>query len=318
MVRRSTVLGGMAAVLAPLRVRAQALTPVTISMTNSDAEIPIVYAVKNGLFRRAGLDVVQVPAASGAAATAAVLGGALTITGTNLVTLAAAHVKGIPLEILATGGVFNNTTEFVAAIVKKDAPFQTARDLNGKVVGVASVGDLNAIAIMSWLDQHGGDAKSVRQVELPYSLAAAALDDGRIDIETVVQPFLSQAIASGKVRIFANVYGAIAPRFCFAVWATTASWAAANPEAARSFARVVRESEIYCNAHRAETAPLLAQLAGVDVAQVLRGGRNTFAAAFADPKDLQPLVDAAFKYGAIARNFDVAELISPAVRGLTA
>lgn len=310
--RRSTVITALAAAaLAPRPGRAQGLTTVLVSMTSSDAETPIVYGITSGLFRRAGLNVVQQPSASGAAAMAAVLGGALHLAGSNLLTLSQAHLKGVPFEAVAPGGLYNGTAEFTAAIVKKDAPFQTGRDLNGRTAGVASVGDLNAITLMSWIDQHGGDSKTIKQVEMPYSLVAAALDDSRIDISTILQPFLSQAIASGKARVFAKAYDAIAPRFVFTAWIASASWTAANADVVRRFARAIRESEIYCNTHHTETAPLLAELAHVDVQQVLRGGRDTFAARYLDAKDFQPLIDAAARYGAIDHRFDGTELISP-------
>jgi NitT/TauT family transport system substrate-binding protein len=316
-VSRSVALAVLGAALVPVRARTQPLATVVISQTNSDAETPILYGVTSGLFRRNGLEVVPQPAPSGAAALAALAGGSLQFAGANVLSIAAGHLKGVPLEIVAPGGAYNGTTEFVAAIVRKDAPFQTARDLNGRVAGVASVGDLNAISLVSWIDQNGGDAKSVRQVEIPYATTVAALEAGRIDVSVVVQPFLSQALDSGKTRIFAPAYSAIAQRFVFAAWVSAGSWAAANPEVARRFARAVREAEIFCNGHRSETAPLLAKLAGVDVQQVLRGGRNTFAGRFADPKDFQPLIDAGVHYGTLERRFDAVELISPAIRGLS-
>lgn len=313
---RSVVLAGMAAALVPPPARAQALTPMLVGNTGSDADVPILYGIQSGLFRRAGLDVTAQRVTAGAVAVSAVLGGAMQIAGVNLISASAAYLKGIPLQAIVPGGLYDGTTEFSAAIVKKDAPFRTGRDLNGRTAGVASVGDLNAVTLFSWIDKHGGDSKTVKQVEVPYSVAAAALEEGRIDVCTTLQPFLSQAVASGKARIFADVYGAIAPRFVFTAWAATATWTAANPEATRSFARAVRESMIYCNAHHTETATLLSQATGVDVGQILRGGRDTFAARYLDAKDYQPLIDAAATYGAIGRRFDGAELISPAVRGL--
>jgi NitT/TauT family transport system substrate-binding protein len=317
--RRAALAAVGAALLAPARpLGAQSALILVVGATATDDTTPILYGQQVGLFRRAGLtiDLQKVP--SGAASLAAVLGGTLQIGGTNVLSIIQAHLKNVPLEILAPGGLYAGTTEFVAAVVKTSAAYARGRDLNGKVIGVASIGDLNAIAFLSWMDQDGGDAKSVKQVEVPYPLVAAALDEGRIEAGTLIQPILSQAVASGKARIFANTYRAIAPRFVFTAWTTTASWAAANADAARRFARTMREAETYCNTHRAETAPLLAAFSGVDVQQVLRGGRDTFAAAFPDPKDLQPLIDSAAKYGTIERRFDALELISPAVRGMTA
>jgi NitT/TauT family transport system substrate-binding protein len=310
--------GGAAAALAARHpAAAQTAVSLVVGATATDDTTPILYGQQAGLFRRGGLTIELQKVPSGAASLAAVLGGTLQIGGTNVLSIIQAHLKNVPLEILAPGGLYAGTTEFVAAVVKTAAAYQRGRDLNGKVIGVASIGDLNAIAFLSWMDQDGGDAKSVKQVEVPYTLVAAALDEGRIEAGTLIQPILSQAVASGKARIFANTYRAIAPRFVFTAWTTTTSWAAANADVCRRFARVMREAEIYCNAHRPETAPLLAAFSGVELQQVLRGGRDTYAATFPDPKDLQPLIDSAAKYGTIERRFDALELISPTVRGLT-
>jgi len=254
---------------------------------------------------------------SGAAGMAAVAGGSLSLSGTNVLSMLQAHLKGVPLVMTAPGGIYNATTEFVAAVAKTANPIRTGRDLNGKVVGVASVGDLNAVALMAWIDSNGGDSKTVRQVEIPYATIPAALDENRIEVGTLLQPILSQAVDSGKVRIFAKTYDAIAPRFLITAWITSAGFANANADAIRRFARVMREAEIYCNSHKAETAPLLAAFAGVEVAQVLKGGRDTYAANFLDARDIQPMIESAFKYGVIERRFDAAEMFSPVVRGLT-
>ncbi len=80
-------------------------------------------------------------------------------------------------------------------------------------------------------------------------------------------------------------------------------------------ARAIREAELYCNTHRTETALLVARYSGIDPQIIMRGGRDTFAAKFAEPSDIQPIIDAAAKYGAIERSCNAAELVSPSVRG---
>jgi NitT/TauT family transport system substrate-binding protein len=313
---RTFVAALVAVVLLPLSGAAQNLTNLTVGATATDDTTPLLYAQQAGLFRRAGLNVDVQKVVSGAAGMAALVGGSLSLTGTNSLSMLQAHLKGVPLQMIVPGGIYNGTTEFVAAVAKTSNPIRSGRDLNGKIVGVASVGDLNAVALMAWIDANGGDSKTVKQVEVPYSAIPAALDEGRIEVGTLLQPILSQAVDSGKVRIFAKTYDAIAPRFLITAWIATTTFAAANSDVVRRFARVVREAEIYCNAHKAETAPLLATLSGVDVAQVLKGGRDTYAATFLDPRDVQPIIDAAFKYGVIDRRFDAAEMFSPVVRGL--
>ena len=279
-------------------VWAQSPLNLTIGVSASDDTTPLLYAVQSGLFRRAGINAELQHVTSGAAGIAAVVGGSLSFSGTNTISMAQAHLRGFPLTMTAPSSLYNGTSEYIAPVVKTSNPIRTGRDLNNKIFGTASVGDLSAVALMAWIDSNGGDSKTVKQVEVPYPTIAAALDEGRIEVGTLIQPFLSAAVNSGKVRVFAKSYDAIAPRFVITGWVTSKAFSDANPDVVRRFARVVREAQVYCNTHKSETAPLLATLSGVDVQQILKGGRDTWAANFLDPKDFAVDYDAV-KYGAL-------------------
>jgi NitT/TauT family transport system substrate-binding protein len=302
--------------LAPIAGGTQEPLTIIVAGAPGDDNVALWYGMNSGLFHRVGINVEYQKSTSGADAVLGVVGGSYQIADTDSLTLVQAHSKGVPLEYIAPSGIYNSTTEYVATVVRKDSQLQSARDLNGLVFGGGPVKALNAIALMSWMDQNGGDISSVKFLEIPVPAAAAALEERRIDVSTLYQPFLSAALAAGKVRLFAKTFDAISPRFVTSTWITSTSWSAANADVVRRFVRVIREAEIYCNAHRAESAALLAQHSGIDLQVILAGGRDTFAATFANPKDLQPLIDTAAKYGAIEKRFDAAELLSPAVQRL--
>lgn len=64
-----------------------------------------------------------------------------------------AHAHGVPLKIIAPGEPYENTKLFAGLVVPRNSP-------------VRSVRDLNALAVMSFLDQNGGDGASVKFVEV--------------------------------------------------------------------------------------------------------------------------------------------------------
>jgi NitT/TauT family transport system substrate-binding protein len=303
--------------LLPPAAGTQELATVIVGGSLADDTVALWYAIDNGLFRRAGLNVEYQRTPTGAVATLGAIGGSFHFAVTNALSLLQAHVRNVPLEYVAPSGAYNSTTEFLAAVVKKDSPLQTGRDLNGKLIGTGSVRDLNAVALMSWMDQHGGDSKTIRTVEIPMSATQVALEEGRIEVATLYQPFLANALNTGKIRVFAQTYDAIAPRFVLAVWVSMPAYTSANPTIVRRFAQVIREAGIWANTHRAESAAIVAKYTGIDAAVIRAGGRDTFATNFADPRDLQPLIDSAAKYGGLERAFNATELISPPVRGLT-
>lgn len=315
---RSRFLAGTtaaAAALAARAARAQTLTPVTIGMTTTDDAAALLIGVQTGIFRRAGLDVTVQKAPSGSATAEALAGGTYTFGSVSAITMVTAFGRGVPLVSVAPGGLYNSTTDFVVSVVKKDSPIQSGHDLNGSTIGSAALQDLNTVSMMAWIDQHGGDSKTVRVIEVPYPALIAAIDEGRIAMATMIQPILAAALASGKVRMFAKTYDAIAPRFYITTWMTRTGYASDNPDVCRRFAAAVREANAYANAHRTDTAALLAPFSGMQLDTIVHGGRDTFATTPIDAADIQPVVDAAVKYKVLAMRFDARDMIAPAVRG---
>ena len=64
-------------------------------------------------------------------------------------------------------------------------------DLNGKTIGTSALRDLQHVAVLKWMDQNGGDSKTVRAVELGLFQAPPALVAGRVDAYPLVEPILT-------------------------------------------------------------------------------------------------------------------------------
>jgi NitT/TauT family transport system substrate-binding protein len=195
-------------------------------------------------------------------------------------------------------------------VVKADAPIKTGRDLNGKTIGAAGLKDMDTVAIMNWVDLNGGDSKTLKFVEMSGPVALAAIEEGRIDGADLNTPTLTRGLEGGKVRSLAQIFDAIAPRFANTGWFTLTDYADKNRSVVEKFARAIGEANAYCNAHHAETVQLVADSAKIDPKVVARMARITFGD-YLRASDIQPLVNVAAKYGAIAKPFDARALISP-------
>jgi len=272
-----------------------------------------LWAVQAGIFKKNGLDVDVIAAASGAAGLAAVVGGSAQVIYLNTITLIEAVNKGVGLVAIAPGSEYLTDKPYAVAFARKDSPIQSGRDLTGKTIASGALKDINAIAMLGWIDASGGDAKTVRVIEVPNASLMATLDESRVDAICLLPPFQTQALGSGKYRVIGKPYDAIAKRFSVASWVTTTDWAAKNPDAARRFAAAMRESSIYCNANLEKTIGPVAEFTKVDPAVALRGpGTND--PPYLDPSDVQPVVEASVRYGLIAKSFDAATMLSPVVR----
>jgi NitT/TauT family transport system substrate-binding protein len=314
MIRRSFWLratagaAGVAAAL-PHVARAQDLPVVRIGLAEGDDATPALYALKVGLFKKYGLDVQVQRAPSGAASLAAVAGNAIEIGGSSMLSFLLAHTKGVPISIVAPLAVYAPESLYAALIVKKDSPLKTGKDLNGKTIGSPALHDLNWIATAAWVDQNGGDSSTMKTVELPSSAIATAIDEGRIDCSTVTTPRYVQAVNTGKVRILGRSYEAIAKNFMFAAYVANNDWAAKNVEIVQRFGRAIRDASRYSNTHHADTLPIYAEFAKIDIKDIADAPR-AISPPYVEVKALQPLIDVAAKYKLIDR-IDPQTLISP-------
>ena len=273
--------------------------------------MPYVYAVRAGLFERAGIHLdVNTGMKNGAASAAAVTGGALDIAVGTVIVVMNAHVHNIPLTILAPSGVWLPSSEG-GLIVAADSPLRQPRDFVGKTVGAGALNDITTLGMQAWLDKNGVDPYSVKFVEAPQVSAAAAVEAGRLDATNIQDPAYLAAMASGKVRLVANIMSAISPRLLLACWFSSIDWVEKNRSAAQRFARVIADASVYVNNHAEETLSDLVAFTGLDQGIASRMKRSFFNPRV-DVSEIQPQIDAAAKYKLIDHGFRASEIVSDA------
>jgi NitT/TauT family transport system substrate-binding protein len=297
------------------RAFAQSAVRLSVGTAALDSGIPPLVGVRAGFFQRFGLDVDVQPLTSGAAMAAAVAGGTLQIAASSLMGLITAHSKGVPFQIVAPEAIYLSERPTLLLLVRKDATLRTGADLDGKTIATPALGDLQSVATFAWIDQSGGDSKTVRHVELAPAAVPAALEAGRIDAATLPEPRLSDALQAGNVRVLAKVYDAIAKRFLVSAEFAMADFIDAHREAIRRYARAQRLATIFANEHPDQTAPWLAQFARVDVDAIDHSKREVFDESIVLPH-IQVVIDAAARYKVIERPFDARDLVSPVVLNL--
>ena len=148
---------------------AQTLPTVKVATTPIDVGAEVLYAKDMGFFQKHGLNVDVQFIDNGAAIASAVASGAIDIAQGNVVTLATAHDKGLPFVVVAPAALYSSTAPTSALIVAANGPVKSAKDLNGKTIGITGVKNITQIAAMAWLDQNGGDSSTVKFIELKFS-----------------------------------------------------------------------------------------------------------------------------------------------------
>jgi NitT/TauT family transport system substrate-binding protein len=310
---RSAALSLVAGSIAALRSAAlgQSELPVVRIGTNPvDPFGTSYYGVDRGFFRDAGIDAQLTTLPNGATITQAVLAGDLDVGIANIVQVANAVARGLPVAMIAPAALYSAKHSYSQLCVAKNATVRTARDLDGTTIAVSTLNDFNQLGVSAWLEHYGVPASHVKFVEIKFPEMGAALERGTVAAATIAEPALSAAIQSGQARAFASVYSVIAPEFAAIVWFASKSWLQKNPELAKKLVAAIYTTARWANTHQAESAPILAKAAKLDPAIVAGMTRAYYATSY-DPKEVQPLLDFAFKYGLTPRAMTTAEFVAP-------
>jgi len=306
---RSRMLATTAAALvaAPHAARAQAPQTLRLIGVPTDDMTPAFYAVQNGLYQKAGIDLQIVPTTSGAVATEAIVAGTYEIGKSSAISILNAYLKGVPIRIIGNGPMWDQRTPFSMMIVAANSPAKNGAFFNGKTLASSSLRDLNELAMSSWIDQNGGDSKSISWIEVPGSAAAAAVATDRCVATMLQEPDLSSALAGGTVRVFAPAYNAIAPHLSTALYFAQADWAAKNGPAIKRFLDATYAAATLTNGRHALTAAMMSQVTKIplDVYQKMARPNSSTKS---DPGLVQPIIDVAAKAGYISRAFSAEDI----------
>ena len=294
---------------APVVAGAQAArSPVRIGTIPTEIGAAAYFGKELGWFDRAGFDVQIQQLSSGAAVVAAVIGNALEVGFTNPISLSIAHDKGLPVTIIAGAGIADAKHPSNGLLVVADgSPIRTAKNLDGKTIGVSGLGNINHLAVRNWIDVNGGDSKNARYVELALPLMAAAIEGKRVDAAAMDNAGV--ASARGTLRVIASTYDSYAPLFIASYWFATTAWVSNNPDTAKRVAGILRDAGAWANAHMRDAHTIWTRNSKYSLAELEAVDPPIFATSV-PPQMLQPCVDVAAKYGVIAKRFPAKDLIS--------
>lgn len=296
------------AAFVPAGAQAPAILRLACFPTDSYGEA--YYAADMGFFAKHGISVEFVVNNAGAVALAAVAGNGVDIGVANPVSIAQAFAKGIPISAFAGGGLYTAASPATLLVVPKNSPLKTPKDLEGKTIGLPGLGDQLQAATTIWLQKNGADPAKVKFIEVnPPTVMLGALAQGRIDAATPPEPIMTQSLQS-DARIFGDPFAAVAPRFFIGLWIARSDWLKANPDLARRFADAIYDAGRWANAHRDESAAILAKYAKGDPAVFRTMRRATYTDSALDPRLIQPILDAGLQTGMLSTAVRATDLVT--------
>lgn len=270
-----------------------------------DSSSEIFAAQSQGFLAKAGLTADVQSFTNGNAIAAAVVSGALDAGGVNVLSLAAAHEKGLPLKIIGSGSIYTTKNPTTVMLVPIASTLRSARDLGGKTLAVNVLKGIAHVSAQAWIDKNGGDSKAVRYIELPFAAMPAALAANRVDAAVVAEPNLTQA--RDDTRVFGKSYDGIGDVWMIDAWVASDAWIAANPDVAHRFGVALQQAAVWANHNRDKTAEIISSAMKIDLAVVRSMRRATFLE-HVDLGVVQPVIDVGAQYGALSARFPAADL----------
>jgi NitT/TauT family transport system substrate-binding protein len=301
----SSVLCATAGLSLSRLARAQG-TKLRIAAPVSDLFAEAYYLRDAGTFAKLGYDIEVSSLSTPSAVAAAIAGGAIDLGIADLVNPVAAILKGVPLQLIAGGGLYQASNPFQVLAVAKDGPLKLPGDIEGRTVALPQLGGIGLAALRAWMAQKNVDGSKVKIVELTQSSMTAALLRGTIDAGVIGEPYLVPNLAS--IRDIGHPLDAIAKEFLVTGWYAQPTWVAQDPNRARHIIAAIYDTARWANAHRTETLAILAREGKLELDKVTEMRRAVYATSLT-PSLIQPVLDIGTQFKLFDRPVEAKSLI---------
>ncbi len=241
---------------------------------------------------------------------AAQTGGSLDVGWMAETPLIFAQAAGSPVKVIAVSKTVDGGGSPYALVVKPDSPIRSIADLEGKSVSFMK-GTVLHYFVARLLDKQGLSLKDIKTVQAT-GFGTGLLDKGSADAITIGEPWLTQALDAGKVRILASGAPPNTPGFFYLV---ASDAALADPVKAKAIGDLVARAARATRWQRenpAKAAPALAKRYNVDAATAEKIIRRA-PAGYAPISDAiiaahQDEADLFFKEGLIRKRLDASQI----------
>jgi NitT/TauT family transport system substrate-binding protein len=213
---------------------------------------PLYLGDRKGFFKQEQLSIEPQVMQGGAEVTAAVVSGDLEIGFAATEPLIVAKSKGVPVEIVSQGNqAAASEEEAWDGLMVKDPAIRQPSDLEGKTIAVNALKSMPELCARALLVREGVDVSTIDFVEVPFPEMTSALDAGRVDATTSVEPFVSEAKAGGARSLGSYLTG-LEPKLTVGTYFGATPYIDGNEDVVERFARAMNQSLSYAQAHPEE------------------------------------------------------------------
>ncbi len=225
----------------------EGLEEVTIAVEPQIGSAAIYLGVREGYFREGGIDlIVNSFPSTGDDVVDMVTAGHADFGLADTLTLMVNQAAGAEIDVIsgayATTG--DTASDFAALVVKQDSSIQNMSDIQGQNVSSPDPRSLDETVVRGLIEEDGGNPAGVHFIKVPQSGVIEALENGKVDVAFVIEPYLSWAVEAGH-RVLNYPYAEYSKTLSVAAYFTTADVSSAKPELTHEFTVALKKSLRY-------------------------------------------------------------------------
>jgi len=216
--------------------------PVAVGYPPAADWLPALVAKDTGIFEKHGLDVSLSKIAIVSNIPAAIMSGSLNIGATTPTVLIDTSTSGLDLVAVAGATRFVKDPAIFSVVARGGVEVKTAKDLEGKRVGVPGIRSVADVLFRKWLIEKGADMSKVAIVEASFPQMKDLLKAGTIDAVPVLEPFRSAILSDGTGYRVSDYIAEVNEDILGVVWAGSRKWLDANPTVVPAFRQSLAEA----------------------------------------------------------------------------
>ncbi|MFL6118330.1 ABC transporter substrate-binding protein [Actinophytocola sp.] len=284
------------------------LTKVTVLRSTGATFEGLYIAQSQGYFSDAGLDVtIKAGAADTSQNVPSVLNGEAEFAMTDSAGFLKAAAQEIPVRMV----VQLQASEPDAAVsdgtlVPPNSSIKSAKDLDGKTVGLPALGGNIQMITQYAVEKAGGDPKSLNLVALPVTSLQDSAAKGQVDAITTFAGYYDGAKAAGFAPIGngSNDFPGLPQALIF----SSVEWLAGHGDVAKKFAAAVAKGLEYANDNPDTIRAVDGQYTKMDAETIKNRTIQTFGASF-DVGQVKLAAEKMYDYGIVKSKIDTGQIL---------
>jgi len=280
-------------------------TKVAIGFIPVSDWLPAFVAKEKGFFDKNGLDVTMTKIGIISNIPSALMSGSLNIGSSTVPVVLDAVEAGLDINALAGGTRFVKDPSIFSVVVKTGLPVKSAKDLEGKRVGVPGLRSAGDLLFRKWLLDKGVQPSKVNIVEAPFPQMRDLLKAGTLDAVAVLEPFRGRMVEDQTGFRLSDYVAEVNPDLLGGVWIARKEWLTENPKVAGAFRNSLKEAIDYIAKNPADAKAIEIKYTGFNTA---------FLPPYVIPVskgDFEFFTKAAREVGYLKNNIDVTKIIAP-------